>query len=81
MNVFDEMTEIIMSYVDKKVNRLEASGEIITNKSEKSILEKLLLINREVAIVMAFDMLLAGVDTVIFIELKKEKMQINNNCI
>lgn len=64
MTVFDEMTEIIMSYVDKKVKILEAGGKTNTDKSDQSVLEKLLEINREVAIVMAFDMLLAGVDTV-----------------
>lgn len=64
MNVFDEMTEIIMAHVDKAVKRLEASGGSARDKSDQSVLEKLLQMNRQVAIVMAFDMLLAGVDTV-----------------
>lgn len=63
MNVFDQMTETIMYYIDKAVARLEAEGGSKTDASDQSVLEKLLLIDRRIAIVMAFDMLLAGVDT------------------
>lgn len=62
MNVFDEMTEIIMGYIDNAMKRLAASDT--SSASDRSVLEKLLMINRQVAIVMAFDMILAGVDTV-----------------
>lgn len=66
MNIFDQMTEIIMLYVDNAVKRLEERGQLESDASYRSVLEKLLLIDRRIAIVMAFDMLLAGVDTVKF---------------
>lgn len=65
MDVFDQMTETIMLYVDKAVARLDARDQLNNNEaSDRSVLEKLLMIDRKIAIVMAFDMLLAGVDTV-----------------
>lgn len=65
MEVFDQMTETIMLYVDKAVARLDARDQLNNNgASDRSVLEKLLMIDRRIAIVMAFDMLLAGVDTV-----------------
>lgn len=66
MDVFDQMTETIMLYVDKAVARLDARDQFNNNNeaSDRSVLEKLLMIDRRIAIVMAFDMLLAGVDTV-----------------
>lgn len=64
MAVFDEITEIIMKHIDDAVKRLEASNKLSSDRSDRSVLEKLLEINREIAIVMAFDMLMAGVDTV-----------------
>lgn len=66
MDTFDQMTETIMYYVDQAVARLDAKDLSKTDASDRSVLEKLLLIDRRVAIVMAFDMLLAGVDTVGF---------------
>lgn len=66
MNIFDQMTEIIMFYVDNAVKRLEKQGQLESDASDRSVLEKLLLIDRKIAVVMAFDMLLAGVDTVKF---------------
>lgn len=62
MDVFDEMTDIIMKYVENGVKRLAAGSG--SDRSDRSVLEKLLEINREVAIVMVFDMLMAGIDTV-----------------
>lgn len=65
MDVFDQMTATIMLYVDKAVARLDARGQLNSNEAgDRSVLEKLLMIDRRIAIVMAFDMLLAGVDTV-----------------
>lgn len=63
MGVFDQMNETIMKYVDRAVVRLDTKGKL-GDESDRSVLEKLLMIDRRVAIVMAFDMLLAGVDTV-----------------
>lgn len=65
IKVFDQMTETIMYYVDQAVRRLDAEDQAKTN-ADRSVLEKLLLIDRRVAIIMAFDMILAGVDTVRF---------------
>ncbi|KXJ81215.1 hypothetical protein RP20_CCG021013 [Aedes albopictus] len=62
MKVFDELTTIAMSKVDEAVLRLEKSPS--TTSDAQSVLEKLLKIDRNVAIVMSFDMILAGVDTV-----------------
>lgn len=66
MWVFDQMTEKIMKRVDNAVERLGALKESSegVSASDRSVLEKLLLIDRRIAIVMAFDMLLAGIDTV-----------------
>lgn len=64
MNVFDQMTGTIMQYIDKAVARLDANDRLASTASDRSVLEKLLLIDRRIAIVMAFDMILAGVDTV-----------------
>lgn len=66
MNVFDQMTETIMFYVDRAVARLDARAQSNNEASDRSVLEKLLMIDRRIAIVMAFDMLFAGVDTVEF---------------
>lgn len=63
MNVHDQVTEISKQYIDKATKRFEKCSEI-PNGSDKSILERLLKIDREIAIVMAIDMLLAGIDTV-----------------
>lgn len=64
MEVFDQMTETIMFYVDKAVARLDARDQFNNEAGDRSVLEKLLMIDRRIAIVMAFDMLFAGVDTV-----------------
>lgn len=65
MSVFDQMTALIMKYVDRAVVRLDQTNGSSTDAEDRSILEKLLKIDRRIAVVMAFDMLLAGVDTVI----------------
>lgn len=64
MEVFDEMTKTIMHYIDRAVSRLDAIDQTKSGASDRSVLEKLLLIDRRIAMVMAFDMILAGVDTV-----------------
>lgn len=63
IDVFNFMTETVMRYVDKAVERLDAK-EKNTDDSVKSVLEKLLEVDRKLAVVMALDMILAGVDTV-----------------
>lgn len=61
MTLFDEVTRVVMAKVNEAVVRLEKNPT--TNNDNQSVLEKLLKIDRNVAIVMALDMLLAGVDT------------------
>lgn len=61
MTLLDEVTRIVMAKVNEAVVRLEKNPT--TNNDNQSVLEKLLKIDRNVAIVMALDMLLAGVDT------------------
>lgn len=56
---------IILKYIEvaiQRIEREEKAGE--TTGREPSILEKLLKVDRQVAIVMALDSLMAGVDTV-----------------
>lgn len=56
-----------MKYIDEAIAKIEA--EKMTNPDpdrELSVLEKLYKIDRHVAVVMALDMLMAGVDTVKF---------------
>lgn len=66
MKSFDKMTDTTMYYIEKAITKLGESGEKNSNVSnrEKSVLAKLLKIDKHVAVVMAIDMMLAGVDTV-----------------
>jgi cytochrome P450 family 12 len=58
----DELTEIVGNYVDEAIERLERNPT--PEGQEAGVLEKLMKINKHTAKVMAFDMLLAGADTV-----------------
>ncbi|XP_055847816.1 cytochrome P450 CYP12A2-like [Episyrphus balteatus] len=60
---FDKVTELTIKYIDAAIERLKNAPNPGKPDSEKSVLERLLNIDREVAIVMAMDILLAGVDT------------------
>lgn len=59
---------LVMKHIDNSVEEYDrlaknkAKDDI--NGSEESVLQKLLKINRNYAIVMTFDMLFAGIDTV-----------------
>lgn len=63
IKVLDEIQDITSGYVNEAVERLEREP---SNKPdhEKSVLEKLLKTDQQIARVMAIDMLIAGVDTV-----------------
>lgn len=63
MDIFDETFRVTDGYVQEAVHRIEQSTEKKSD-SEKSVLEKLLAINCKYAVIMAMDMLFAGVDTV-----------------
>ncbi|XP_062123392.1 LOW QUALITY PROTEIN: uncharacterized protein LOC133836820 [Drosophila sulfurigaster albostrigata] len=62
MRVLDTIQELTVGYVNEAVERLERKT---FNKPEhkKSVLEKLLKIDKKIATVMAMDMMLVGVDT------------------
>ncbi|XP_049534811.1 probable cytochrome P450 12a5, mitochondrial isoform X1 [Anopheles darlingi] len=60
MTTFDELTDIIMAKVDDAVKRIEKHP---TAEGNQSVLEKLLKIDKHVAVIMALDMLMAGIDT------------------
>ncbi|XP_055588799.1 uncharacterized protein LOC129741117 [Uranotaenia lowii] len=61
MQVLDDITKVIMEKVDEAVIRMDKNPSAISD--DQSVLEKLLKVNRDVAVMMAYDMLLAGVDT------------------
>lgn len=61
MKVLDEITKFVMAKVDDAVIRLEKNAS--KNTDNQSVLEKLLKIDRNIAMMMAFDMLFAGIDT------------------
>uniref|UniRef100_A0A1I8NRH0 Cytochrome P450 n=1 Tax=Stomoxys calcitrans TaxID=35570 RepID=A0A1I8NRH0_STOCA len=54
----DRITDICRKFVDEALERIEKSGG-----EGKSVLEKLVKIDRRIAIIMAVDMLIAGADT------------------
>ena len=53
---------IILKYVDEAVAKFEKNPS--ADENDQSILEKILRINKKMAVVMAADSMLAGVDTV-----------------
>lgn len=64
MKSFDNMTNIAMHYIEQAIARSNAKDANNSNR-EQSVLEKLLKVDKQVGVVMALDMMLAGVDTVI----------------
>lgn len=53
-----------MYYIDQAIEKLEKGSYSNTADKEPSVLEKLLKIDKHAAMVMALDMMMAGVDTV-----------------
>lgn len=66
LNAYDNIQKVTLAYVNEALERLNAEAQrgIVRPEKEQSVLEKLLKIDKKVAIVMAMDMLMAGVDTV-----------------
>lgn len=67
MTTLDTIVDITSSYVNEAMERIEEdrkNGVAEKPEHEKSVLEKLIKIDKRIAIVMAMDMLMAGVDTV-----------------
>lgn len=58
------LDSITTKFIDMSIAEIKENGSI-SNTTEESVLEKLLKIDKRVAIIMALDMLMAGVDTVI----------------
>lgn len=63
MEVSDQVTDLAKRHIDEKIKLLELNKQS-SNNSDRSVLEKFLEINREIAIVIAIDMLMGGTDTV-----------------
>ncbi|XP_032596215.2 probable cytochrome P450 12a4, mitochondrial [Drosophila grimshawi] len=65
MNAFDNIQKVTLAYVDEALERLDKEQKqgTVRPENERSVLEKLLRIDQKVAVVMAMDMLMAGVDT------------------
>lgn len=55
------LPSIITEYIDQAIEEFEKNP---SSGGEESVLQKLLKIDKKVAIVMALDMMMAGVDTV-----------------
>ncbi|XP_053673839.1 cytochrome P450 CYP12A2-like [Anopheles nili] len=60
MQVFDELTAIVRARVAEADIRFENHPR---PENEQSLLEKMLKIDKHVAMIMAFDMIMAGIDT------------------
>ncbi|KAL0883705.1 hypothetical protein ABMA27_015823 [Loxostege sticticalis] len=60
MKMYEDQATVARYFVDKSIEELKVKGK---TEDQKGILEKLLEINKEVALIMASDMLFAGVDT------------------
>ncbi|XP_075977886.1 cytochrome P450 CYP12A2-like [Anticarsia gemmatalis] len=65
MKTYDTQWDISTMYINEARKRIDARGHDIPEE-DKSIIEKLLAIDERVAISMANEMLLAGIDTVAF---------------
>lgn len=66
MKSFDVLTNSTLYYIENALAKLEENKAKGTNAEnrEPSVLEKILKTNKNVAVVMAIDMMVAGVDTV-----------------
>lgn len=67
---FNEMMSslnYIQTFFEKLVNEAVETMDTTKNYEDQSVLQKLINVDKKLAVVMAFDMLLAGVDTVSFI--------------
>ncbi|XP_039964687.1 cytochrome P450 CYP12A2-like isoform X2 [Bactrocera tryoni] len=66
MKTLDTLIVLCNKYIDEALKRIDSDSEgKFTSEvgKEKSVLEKLLKIDRKIAVVMAMDMMMAGVDT------------------
>uniref|UniRef100_A0A1A9V037 Cytochrome P450 n=1 Tax=Glossina austeni TaxID=7395 RepID=A0A1A9V037_GLOAU len=63
MGVLDTLQKVTMAFINEAIERIEKQENTESRKGEKSVLEKLLKIDKKIAEVMAIDMLLGGVET------------------
>lgn len=67
-----------MYYIDQAIEKFKKNPATSEQNREPSVLEKLLKIDKHVAVVMALDMMMAGVDTVsTFIFLTEISIELN----
>ncbi|KAH8307118.1 hypothetical protein KR044_005160, partial [Drosophila immigrans] len=59
LRTYDHITEITTNYIEAAMKRFKLEE----NRENKCVLEQLLTLNKQVAVVMAMDMLMAGIDT------------------
>ncbi|XP_060659633.1 cytochrome P450 12b1, mitochondrial [Drosophila nasuta] len=59
LQTYDHITEITTNYIEAAMKRFKLEK----NEENKCVLEQLLTLNKQVAVVMAMDMLMAGIDT------------------
>lgn len=60
LKTYDDITDITTNYIEAAIKRFEGQRE----GQKKCVLEQLLSLNKQVAVVMVMDMLMAGIDTV-----------------
>ncbi|XP_030378208.1 cytochrome P450 12b1, mitochondrial [Scaptodrosophila lebanonensis] len=59
LQTYDKITEITTNYIEAAIQNFETED----NAKPKSVLEQLLRLNKQIAVVMVMDMLMAGLDT------------------
>ena len=65
MKCQEEIFEVTSKFVSNAIIELESKKSLGSENQEPSVLEKLLKIDKKVAIIMTMDLLLAGVDAVL----------------
>lgn len=60
LKTYDHITEITTNYIEAAIKRFDDAQQSDTI----CVLQQLLALNKQVAVVMAMDMLMAGIDTV-----------------
>uniref|UniRef100_A0A336MMT9 CSON003993 protein n=1 Tax=Culicoides sonorensis TaxID=179676 RepID=A0A336MMT9_CULSO len=62
MKLLDNMTDVTLEYVDEAIKRIQEQKSIRAVE-QQGVLEKLLKVDKETAVIMAMDMLIVGIDT------------------
>jgi len=65
MSCYDGMTDIVVNIVEREMKLITEQSKLYKKSdNEQSVLEKMLKHDKHIAVVMAMDMLIAGIDTV-----------------